>query len=279
MSIRTIFSTLLLILFYNVLNSQNSYSARLSLPSEIVQGESVIVSLDIYKPKDLRNYTTFTQKLPDGFFVKATDLAGAIFSYKDNEFILTWLRISGDEKVTVTYELSTMIGITGSYNISGNLTYLIGNKQGKFDLKNYIVTVVEKKAKETITENSEEYKPIILINKLKDISCSRRIVYNKRKDLYDVEIKLKKKSLGSYTIVEKLPKNFEFKETESLQAEVYKNKSLVQYYWKKVPESKELVIKYQLKPNKDQKEKPRISGKLSFLSQGQIINMVIITED
>ena len=281
MSVRILFSALILIFFYNVLNSQSSFSAKLTIPSEIVQGESIIVTLDIYKPKGLRNYTVFTQKIPSGFFVKAKELAGATVSNDDSELTLTWLRISQNEKVTVTYELSVMAGITGSYNISGNLSYLIGNKQGKFDLKNYIVTVVKEKKDVIKTENIVKYDHILQINrnKLKDISCSRKIIYNKRKNVYDIEIRIKKKTLGSYTIVEKLPKNFVFTETESLHAEVYKNKSLVQYYWKKVPGSKEMSIKYQLKPNKDQNGKPNIAGKLSFISEGQIINLIIITED
>ena len=259
------------------LNSQNSFSAKLNIPDESVQGETILFRLDIIKPQNVRGYTVFTQQFPQGFYVKAKELSGAEFTYENNLLTLTWLRISDNSKVSVIYEVSSMLGVTGKFSFSGNLTYLIGNKQGKFDLKNYVLNVL--KEKRIITDNVvTNYDPVIKNtgNLYKDVSCIRNQTFNKKKNVYEIEIKIKKKEAGSYNLVEKIPNGFNFTEHNSAGAKVFKSKDKIQFYWESIPESKEVIIKYKLKPAKENISPPKLQGKLSFILNNQIINIPII---
>ena len=269
----------LLFLTHSILNAQNSFSAKLNIPDETVQGESTLFRLDIIKPQDVRGYTVFTQQFPQGFYFKAKELSGAEFSYENNLLTLTWLRIPGNSKISVVYEVSSMVGVTGKFMFSGNLTYLIGNKQGKFDLKNYELNVL--KEKRIITDNViTNYDPVIKNtgNLYKDVSCIRNQTFNKKKNAYEIVLKIKKKNAGSYNLVEKIPSGFNFTEHNSAGAKVFKSKDKIQFYWKSIPESKEVLIKYWLKPSEGETSLPKLQGKLSFILNNEIINILIIDE-
>lgn len=276
---RFISITLILLIYSQTINSQNSFSAKLNIPSETVQGETTLFKLDIFKPQDVRVYTVFTQQFPQGFYVKAKELNGAEFSYENNLLTLTWLRISGNSKVSVVYEVSSLYGVTGKFNFSGNLTYLIGHKLGKFDLKNYELTVLEEK--KLVPDNViTNYDPVIKVtgNSYKDVSCTGKQTFNKKKNVYEIELKIKKKDAGSYNIVEKIPKGFSFIELNSAEAKVFQSNKNVQFYWKLIPESKVVIIKYGLKPDERETSLPKIQGKLSFILNNQIINIPVIHE-
>ncbi|MCD4794716.1 MAG: hypothetical protein K8R54_15880 [Bacteroidales bacterium] len=277
--LRFISITLILLIFSQTINSQNSFSAKLNIPNETVQGETTVFKLDIFKPENIRAYTVFKQQFPKGFYVEAKDLNGAEFSYENNLLTLTWLRISGDSKVSVVYEVSSLYGVTGKFKFSGNLTYLIGHKLGKFDLKNYELNVL--KEKRLVPNNIiANYDPVIKVtgNSYKDVSCTGKQTFNKKKNVYEIELKIKKKDAGSYNIVEKIPSGFNFTEHNSAGAKVFKSKDKIQFYWESIPESKEVIIKYWLKPADGETSPPKLQGKLSFIVDNQIVNIPIIHE-
>lgn len=270
----------LFILTYFDLASQNSFSAKLNIPNEVVQGETTVFRLDIIKPEGVRGYTVFTQQFPEGFYVKAKVLKGAEYSYEDNLLTLTWLRIPADSKVSVVYEVSSVIGLTGKFNFSGKLTYLIGNKQGKFALKNYELNVL--KEKRIVNDNIiENYAPLIKQTSeiYKDISCIRKQMFNKKKKEYEIELTIKNTKTGSFNIVEKIPTDYSFIEQNSAGAKVTVLRDKIQFYRVTEPGSKDVKIKYNLKPAKGENSLLKLQGKFSFIHNQQIINIPIIEEE
>lgn len=282
---KIIFLTLSILISTQISSSQNSFSAKLIIPQEVLQGEYTDVILDIYKPEGTRNYTVFTQELPAGFFVKIIDAQGASFSYENNILILTWMRCPADSKISVKYQIASMVGVSGEFNLSGKLTYMVGSKQGIFNLKPYRLNVVKEKTHISnhqkidvkIYDNAHSYQ--MINSSLKDVSCKRTMVFNKKKNIYDIEIILKKNKLGSYSITEKIPDNFEFLEVDSQNAKIKFQSDLVQFLWINLPKSKDLKIKYKLIPKENKLETPVIYGKLSLLKNGQILNMSITNRE
>jgi len=185
---------LLIMPFYIIGKSQSGYSAQLNIPEDVVQGESCEFELEIYKPENVRGFTMFTQEFPDGFYVEEVENSGAEFLYENNKLTLTWLRIQPDEKITVLYEVSPMYGITGEFKFTGQLSYMVGNNQANFELKEYQLNVLkEKKVVQTKTDSDKQYTGIILNKKMyKDISCVRKETFNEKKNEYTVEISIKK---------------------------------------------------------------------------------------
>ncbi|MCF6366639.1 MAG: hypothetical protein L3J35_10605 [Bacteroidales bacterium] len=277
------FATLSLIIFFlsNISDAQNSFSAKLIIPKEIQQGEYSDITLDIYKPEGTRNYTVFTQEIPDGFFVKIVDANGANHTLDDNLLTLTWVRCPADSKISVKYQISSMAGVTGNFNLSGKLAYMVGSKQGVFNLKTYVLNVVKEKTVVINNENnnySQNYSPLINTT-LKGVSCKRAITYNKKTNVYEVGVYLKKNDAGSYSITEKIPKNFIFSELDSHNAKVRHSSDLIQFLWVNLPSAGNVKIKYRLTPKESNIEEPKIFGKLSFLKDGKILNLTITNNE
>ncbi len=277
--------TLSLLVFIQISYTQNSFSAKLTIPQEVLQGEYTEMFLDIYKPEGARNYTVFTQELPAGFFVKVIDAKGATHTFENNILTLTWMRCPADSKISIKYQIASMVGVSGKFNLSGKLIYMVGSKQGTFNLKSYILNVVKEKTlvlnnqipDKKINEKLHLYKPIN--TSLKDVSCKRTVVYNKKRNTYDVEITLEKNTASSFSIVEKIPNNFKFSEVDIQESKVKKQSDLVQFLWVNLPKDKGLKVKYKLTPKENNTEAPIIRGKLSFLKNGQILNMPITNQE
>lgn len=268
-----------ILLFSQKINSQNSFTAKLDVPQEIIQGEYTEIILNIYKPQGARNYTIFTQKLPTGFFVKMIDAKGASYTYENSTLALTWLRCPPENKFSVKYEIASMQGISGNFNIGGKLTYIVGSQQATYDAKKKNFSLVktkpeDKKKNKLVLKHKVRYTN----TKLDGVTCKRKITYNKNKNYYIVELNLASNKKGSYSIIESIPKGFEFSEIESEGATLRKKMTLIQYMWKKLPNNN-LKIKYKLVASSEKNKNPHIIGKLSFLSNGKISNLTITDED
>jgi len=275
---KRLFALLTVMLWFHLLDSQNSFSAQLNIPEEVIQGESCEFELEIYKPENIRGYAVFSQKFPAGFYVKEIESSEAEFSYENNLLTITWLRIQTDPKVTVLYEVSPMYGITGDFKFSGNLTYMINGNQGIFDLKECTLKVISEKIK-TVTNTSSEENSVVLLQKNnlpQDLSCKREQIFNSKKNEYVIEVTIKKEGGGSYNLVEQLPKGFSFFEFSNGGANVSRGKDKVSFLWKSIPDTKEIRVKYTLIPENSNIGDPKIYGKLSVLRNGELINVPVM---
>jgi hypothetical protein len=275
---KLIFSLSFFVFFQFGLYSQSSFSAQLNIPEDVVQGETCIFELELYKPQNVSGYTVFKQAFPKGFYVKKIDTKGAEFLYKENELTLTWLRTPADSKISVKYEVSPMYGVTGKFAFSGQLTYMIGNNQGKFDLKESVLSVLKEKKPVKNDSNTYDYYTVIQLNKKlhKDISCVRELNFNKNKNEYIIEVIIKKKGNGSYHLIEYIPKAYTFEEMSSSGAKLSIQKDKASFFWGKTQANKDIHIKYKLIPQKDQTKEPFITGKLSVFKNGQMINLPVL---
>jgi len=263
-----------MLLFSQIVNSQNSFTAKLDVPKEMVQGEYSEITLNIYKPKGARNFTVFTQKLPKGFFVNMKDAMGATYTYENGTLTLTWLRCPEQIKFSVKYEIASMVGVEGKFDLQGKLTYMAGSQKATFNLRAKSFKLVKELSKNNISENANIN--IRYTNtKLKGVICKRQVVFNKKSDFYEIQVSLKSNKKGAYSIVESIPKGFDFFELESQDAKIRKKSNLVQYMWTDLSNENDFKIKYKLVPKINKSKIPFIEGRLSFLSEGKIYNLTI----
>lgn len=272
------YSVVFLLLFISQFSfSQNTFSAEITIPEQIIEGEFSEVVLTISKPKDTRNFTVFTQKIPPGFFMKMTDAQGAEYTYEKNVLKLTWVRIPDKDKIFVRYKIAPMVGISGSYTLSGKLSYMAGSEQANFSLSHKLFKIVKERTNNFDTPVNLQT-DIYSGNKLKHVNCKRIVKFNKENNSYNVQILLLSNKPGSYAVTEKTPKGFVISELEYVNAGLNKKLNLYQFVYNNMPANKNVKIKYTLKPKEGIIKNPDFSGKLSFLKNGKILNKKITTE-
>ncbi len=255
--------------------SQNSFSAEFDIPNEIIQGEYADVVLTISKPKDALNFTVFKQKLPVGFFIKMIDSYGASYTFENNILKLTWLRSPKEGKFSVKYQISSMVGVTGNFKISGNLNYMVGAKQAIFKLTPKIIRIY----RNTSSLNDKRKNNFDIYNsKLKGAYCKRKVTFNELDNFYIVELILKTEKAGSYSLSERIPKSFEFSEDDLKGAVLNKKSDIIQYVFYNLPSNETIKISYRLSSKTKTLTNPEIKGKLSFLKKGIILNTTILQE-
>ncbi|NOZ35465.1 MAG: hypothetical protein GXO80_09235 [Chlorobi bacterium] len=268
------FFILSIALFFNVQLScaQNTLTAELSLPTQISNNKNFTVTLTIKKPENLHSFAVFTQKIPNGFFVNPKILNGANFSVKDNLLTIRWLRLSGKNSVTVSYTISYLKGLSGVYSLSGNLNYLIGNKKGEYKLKKYRFSIIPENL--TTVKNLDNYS--INYETYQNVKCVRKIMPQPDKS-YLTEIKISNlpKKIQCI-IVEEISSDFEIQSSRSANVTITENKRLIQFNKVNSGNNKSILLSYLLIPKQRNETKtPVIFGKISFIKNGQIINLPI----
>ena len=263
--------------FFETLNSQNGITVKLNVPKEISTNTPVTIDLEIKKPAGMTSYAFFKQVVLDGFNVTPKIVNGADFKFENNELIITWLRLPSTEIVTIVWELSVKEGIQGNYELSGTFDYIIDNSKGSIELEKYPIhatSFIDLSA--TDSNLNSELTP--KMNRIRnDVICERRIVFDEGKRYYIVEIKIKSQIGGKYSVVEKIPSGYAFKEFEHLNAILKSQSDKAMFIIDNLQPNKEYTIKYLLIPYEDFAEKkPPVYGKLSFINVGEIINLSIV---
>jgi hypothetical protein len=263
--------------FFETLNSQNGITVKLNVPKEISSNNPATVDLEINKPEGMTSYAFFKQVVPAGFNVKPKIVNGVDFKFENNELVITWLRLPSTEKVTVVWELSVKEGTLGNYELSGTFDYIIDNSKGSIELEKYPIHAIPFiNLSDTDINLNTDLSP--KMNRLRDdVICERRIVFNEIKMYYVVEIIIKSQIGGKYSVVEKIPSGYAFKELEHPKAILKSQSDKAMYIIDHLQPNKEYNIKYLLIPHQDfTGKKPSVYGKLSFINVGEIINLSIV---
>ncbi len=252
--------------------TQNDLSANLSVPHQIENGQVFSEKLTINKPTNLSPYTVFTQKIPDGFFIETKTVPGAVISFQNHILRITWLRLTSEKSINIPIKISCIKGLTGTYSLSGKLTYLIDNKKGEYKLgKNYFSINSENN---TVSKNLTEYGKSY--DTLLNIKCMRRIKVQTDKS-YLIELTVNKlPAFVNAILTDEISQNFNIRKIDTIGAEILPAKRVIQFHIKKNTGNKDVVFKYRLIPkNKNTKQKPIIFGKLSFIKYDQIITVPV----
>jgi hypothetical protein len=274
-------STLLfsLLIFIQIIKSQSGLSAILYSPEIIEFNKPATFKLEIIKPQGLTSYAVFKQNLPAGFFMTSKVLNGANIQFDNNQLTITWLRLPVGEKLTVAWDVFVQEGLIGKFELNGSINYMTDNTQGIFELSKTYIEVV--KNKYSVVSNDNQSKNVIpkINNYRNDINCERIIVFNENKKYYLVEIKLKSQKPHIFSITEKIPSGYQFKEFENRDVAINEQKRTIQFITGKIQAAKEFSLKYMLIPEvKTNINTPDIYGKLSFIEDNQIINLSVLNK-
>ena len=259
------------IVCFHTAYTQNSLNAILTFPKK--SGDSQItVTLVVNKPSDLRSYAVFTQHIPEGFFVKPKNIGNAAFLFENNLLTVKWLRLPPEDKFSVSYELSHIKGLTGIYSLAGELTYIVNNKKGTYNLKKQTFSIIQEleKPNENLNDFSYNYQIFQTIN-------AERKITSQVDNSFMIEIRINNlPTENNYILTEEVPSGFNIQHIDAKEATLYFNKKLIQFNIAKPIGNKELILKYKLIPEtKNDITSPVIFGKLTFVKNNEIINIPI----
>ncbi len=261
---KTITSIFLIFQLFNLL-AQTGISADLFFPDRIKSGKSFTVNLKIKKPADFYPFTSFTQSIPEGFFVKPVNIRGATFSFKENILTLSWIRLPEGENIDIFYEISHTAGTVGKFSLSGNIKYLINNKKGEINLKNKTFEIFNN------IDSEKNYTPY------GKIKCIRnKIPLTDGKIL--VKIKISGLNKTDFILTEQIPLGYNFNIVNASETSVKTYGQTLQFVADKLSKAEKnpLILKYEIIPKQKTKKNIIIYGKLSFIDKNNIINIPVI---
>ena len=263
---KTITSIFLIFQLFNLF-AQTGISADLFFPDRIKSGKSFTLNLKIKKPADFRPFTSFTQSIPEGFFVKPVNIRGATFSFKENILTLSWIRLPEGENIDIFYEISHTVGTVGKFSLSGNIKYLINNKKGEINLKSKTFEIFNN------TDSEKSRTPYTYNN----IKCTRdKIPLTDGKVL--VKIKISGLNKTDFILTEQIPLGYNFNIVDASETSVKAYGQTLQFVADKLSKAEKnpLILKYEITPKQKVKKNIIIYGKLSFIDKNNIINIPVV---
>lgn len=265
-------SAVLLFLLNSNIYAQNSLNADLSVPYQVQKDKIFTEYIKINKPSNLHSYAVFTQQIPDGFFIETKKVSGADISFQNQILTIIWMRLPSGNSIKIPINIDYIKGITGTFSLSGKLTYLIDNKKGELKFKKHNFTIIPEN--NSVSKNLNKYGTIY--NTFQDIKCVRKIKLQ-NDNSYLTELRINKlPSINNFILTEEVSQNFNISNIENYNASIIPKKRIIQLEIKNNKKSKDIILKYRLIPkNKDQKQQPVIFGKLSFIYDGQIITVPV----
>jgi hypothetical protein len=260
------------------IKAQSRFTVALNIPEVLESNTTVGVLMEIEKPADMTSYASFKQVVPPGFSLKAKEMNGANFLFENNELNITWLRLPTEEKISVSWEMTVKEGIIGIFEFGGTFNYLIDNSQGSLELEKNHLEVIKNRSSSN-SDNNKTYNPDYVNRLRSEVKCDRKIEFNEIKKYYTVEIILIVQNVRRYSIVEKIPEGYSFKELEHTGAELNVLGTTIQYFVSNIHPGKVFSIKYILIPVETTLNiTPPVYGKLAFIAGDQIINLSILNK-
>jgi len=130
-------------------------SIEQDFPETANAGETFTVEVTINKG-DREGFAKWQQTLPQGFIASAKETAGATFSYKNQELKLIWMAIPKAETFTISYEIRTDPTIEGSFELSGQFSFIEDNQRKDLNSNRKAIRILGKKA---LAEKGEKTSP------------------------------------------------------------------------------------------------------------------------
>ena len=253
-------------------HAQNTFTAKISVPAQIKEGEVFTANLTFNKPSDFHPYTVLTLQIPDGFFVDTKTVPNAETAFQNHILTITFIRLPGGKTLNIPLTISYIKGITGTFSLSGKLKYLVNNKNGEYNLKKTYFSIASNK--KPISENLNRYNRTY--ETFQNIKCRRKI-NPQNNNTYLIELKLSGlPANNNFILTEEVSSGFTAENTGTQNSSVNPSGRIIQFKINNSADSKSIHLSYRLIPKiKKQKQNPTIFGKLSFIYKGQIITIPV----
>jgi hypothetical protein len=252
-------------------------SFNLEAPGEVTAGETFEVEL-IFRKGDLKDYSRFSQELPQGFSASNILSPNADFTYTDQRVRIIWLKLPDEDEIRVKYAISVDQRLSGKLELSGTFAYVADGERAYLNLPRpevisirpnpdidpaLVVDVSEfpEMIRQTGTGAATDQAFATVIRQKPVIEPNGQVV---------VTLLIHTPEGTSFLKMEEsIPGGYSFEALNNNGAVVSQAASLARFVWMRPPGESVFTIRYRLVPILEEEQQPvAIQGSLSYTENG-----------
>jgi hypothetical protein len=261
---------------------QETVSFNLDAPESVVAGSEFEVTLTFIKG-DLKDYSRFSQDLPEGFTASNVVSPNADFTFSDQRIRIIWLKLPDEQEVEVKYAIDVHERLSGKLELTGTFAYVNMGERAYLNLPEPEVVnilpnpdidqslVVDISEFSTIGTSVDSVDPVTEAVAEEFAKVVRQEPVVGANGIVQVNL-LVSNPLGSnyLKLEESIPGGYSFESVEANGAVVSQASSLARFVWMRPPTASVFTVKYRLVPILESNQDPLvIDGELTYTQDGE----------
>ncbi|MBN2480744.1 MAG: hypothetical protein JXB19_03320 [Bacteroidales bacterium] len=262
-------------------------SVQMDVPSEVKAGSEFEITLTL-KKGNLESFSRFQQEIPAGLLASSDNSANADFTFSDSRVRLIWLRLPESDEFTATYRIKVDERLKGTFNLSGQFSYIEKNERKSVDLESVAITIVPSETIDPslivdINDFGETVIPYIrpFSEESANIACVRQKPYPAGDGTYIVNVLVNKNDRQQFAKIEEIiPDGYTASSIDPKEAIFTFKDQMAKFLWMNMPLDAYFTVSYRLIPrNQAVLPPPEIDGSFSFLVDEKTIMIDIVEKD
>lgn len=262
-------------------------SVEMDVPSEVNAGSEFQVTITL-KKGDLESFSRFQQQIPTGLSASSDVSANADFTFDENRVRLIWLRLPGSDEFTVSYRIKVDERLKGTFNLSGQFSYIENNERKSVDIEPTAITIIPSETIDPslivdINDFGKEVIPYIkpFSEESANIACIRQKPYMVDDGTYIVNVLVNKNDRKQFAKIEEtIPEGYTAASIDPKEAIFTFKDQTAKFLWMNMPMDAYFTVTYRLIPkNQATLPPPDINGSFSFLVDEKTISIDIVEKD
>ncbi len=276
---------LLLILAFQIF--PGGVSVKMDVPAEVQAGSEFEVKVTLNKG-DLEGFSRFQQNIPAGLTASSVSSSDADFTFSEKRVRLIWLRIPGNDEITVTYKVKIDERLKGTFDLSGKFSYIENNERKSVDVDPVAINILPSATVDPslmVDVNDFEKVTIPALGTLSpgevSVACIRQRPYAGSQGDYIVNVLVSKNLTRQFAKIEEdVPEGYTAVALDAKDAIFTFKEQKVKFLWMNLPTDAYFTVSYRLIPkNQTKLAAPLIDGAFSYLVEDNTVSVDIIERD
>ncbi|MDF1571048.1 MAG: hypothetical protein P1P82_05465 [Bacteroidales bacterium] len=266
-----------LVAFLPLSGQPGGVSFVLEVPEEVTAGEDFEVEL-FFRKGDLKDYSRFSQVLPQGFAASNVSSPNADFTFSDQRVRIIWLKLPEEEEVRVKYVISVDERLSGKLELAGTFAYVINGERAYMSLPRPEVVNIRPNPDidPALVVDVSEFPGMIRQSKASPVTREAFATVIRQQPVIEpnglvyVTLLINTPEGTSFLkLEESIPGGYSFEALDASGAVVSQAASLARFVWMRPPAKSVFTIRYRLVPILEEKQQPVvIQGNLSYTEDG-----------
>jgi hypothetical protein len=276
---------LLLILAFQIF--PGGVSVKMDVPAEVQAGSEFEVKVTLNKG-DLEGFSRFQQNIPAGLTATSISSSNADFTFSEKRVRLIWLRIPGNDEITVTYRVKIDERLKGTFDLTGKFSYIENNERKSVDVEPVAINILPSSTIDPslIVDVNDFEKvtmpaPGTLAPGEISVACIRQRPYAGSQGDFIINVLVSKNLTRQFAKIEEdVPEGYTAVALDAKDAIFTFKEQKVKFLWMNLPTDPYFTVSYRLIPkNQTKLAAPVIDGAFSYLVDDNTVSVDIIERD